>query len=49
MRGALNTTDDPTAFGYIVPGTGAGAFENWRGAARIVHDADGPSFVFTLE
>lgn len=48
-HGALNSTDDPTAFGYIIPGTGTGAFADWTGAARITHDDEGPSFVFTLE
>ena len=47
-HGGLNTTDDPTAFGYIVPGTGTGAFDGWAGSSRIIHDADGPYFVFTL-
>jgi len=47
-HGALNSPDDPTAFGYIVPGTGTGAFEAWSGTARIVHDEVGPYFVFSL-
>lgn len=47
-HGALNSPDDPTAFGYIVPGTGTGAFESWSGTARILHDEVGPYFVFSL-
>jgi len=47
-HGGLNSTDDPSAFGYVVPGTGTGAFEGWSGTARILHDDDGASFVFTL-
>lgn len=48
-HGALNSTDDASAFGYIIPGTGVGAFAGWKGTARILHDEQGPSFVFTLE
>lgn len=47
-HGALNCPDDPSAFGYIVPGTGTGAFADWAGPARIVHDERGPYFVFSL-
>ena len=47
-HGALNAPDDPTAFGYIVPGTGTGAFAEWAGTARIIHDDRGPYFVFSL-
>jgi len=47
-HGGLNSTDDPTAFGYVVPGTGTGAFDGWTGSARIVHDERGAHFVFTL-
>lgn len=47
-HGALDSPDDPTAFGYVVPGTGTGAFEGWAGTARIVHDEAGPYFVFSL-
>jgi len=47
-HGGLNSTDDATAFGYVVPGTGTGAFADWAGSARIVHDDRGPYFVFTL-
>ena len=48
-HGGLNSTDDPTSFGYIVPGTGTGAFSGWSGTARIAHDDRGPYFVFSLE
>ena len=40
--------DDPTAFGYIAPGTGTGDFAAFRGEARIVHDERGPYFVLSL-
>lgn len=48
-HGALNSTDDASAFGYIIPGTGTGAFADWRGTARILHDEVGPRFVFSLD
>ncbi|MFB2598281.1 DUF3224 domain-containing protein [Herbiconiux sp. P17] len=48
-HGALQHPDDPSAFGYVVPGTGTGDFAGFRGQARILHDADGPYFVLTLE
>jgi hypothetical protein len=35
-------------FGHVVPHSGTGAFAEWSGPARIVHDDQGPSFVFTL-
>ncbi|MFF2052410.1 DUF3224 domain-containing protein [Leifsonia sp. NPDC058194] len=47
-HGALQHPDDPSAFGYIVPGTGTGDFAGFHGAARIVHDEQGPSFVFSI-
>ena len=47
-HGALQHPDDPSAFGYIVPGTGTGDFAGYSGLARIEHDADGAYFVFTL-
>ncbi|PPF77673.1 hypothetical protein C5B96_15160 [Subtercola sp. Z020] len=47
-HGALQHPDDPSAFGYIVPGTGTGDFAGLSGAARIEHDAAGAFFVFTL-
>jgi uncharacterized protein DUF3224 len=48
-HGALQHPDDPSAFGYIVPGTGTGDFATFAGPASIVHDEQGPCFVFTLE
>jgi hypothetical protein len=48
-HGALQHPDDPSAFGYIVPGTGTGDFATFAGRASIIHDDRGPSFVFTLE
>lgn len=48
-HGALQHPSDPSAFGYIVPGTGTGDFATFAGPARIVHDERGPYFVFTLE
>lgn len=47
-HGALQHPDDPSAFGYIVPGTGTGDFAAFAGEARIHHDETGPYFVFTL-
>ncbi|RFA18979.1 DUF3224 domain-containing protein [Subtercola boreus] len=47
-HGALQHPGDPSAFGYIVPGTGTADFAGFTGSARIVHDADGAFFVFTL-
>ncbi|UAJ80879.1 DUF3224 domain-containing protein [Leifsonia sp. ZF2019] len=47
-HGALQHPDDPSAFGWIVPGTGTGDFAGLAGGARIVHDEAGPSFVFSL-
>ena len=48
-HGALQHPDDPSAFGYIVPGTGTGGFEGFSGAARIRHDDRGAYFVFELD
>ena len=47
-HGALQHPDDPSAFGYIVPGTGTDDFAGFAGAARIVHDERGPFFVLSL-
>ncbi|GIT82017.1 hypothetical protein LLS1_36860 [Leifsonia sp. LS1] len=47
-HGALQHPDDPSTFGWIVPGTGTGDFAGLAGGARIVHDEAGPSFVFSL-
>jgi hypothetical protein len=48
-HGALQHPDDPSAFGWIVPGTGTGDFAGWVGGAKIHHDDRGPYFVFTLQ
>jgi len=48
-HGALQHPDDPSAFGYIVPGTGSGAFEGIAGPAHIRHDERGAFFVFELD
>lgn len=47
-HGALQHPDDPSAFGYIVPGTGTGDFAGFAGDARIGHDDNGAYFTFTL-
>lgn len=47
-HGALQHPSDPTAFAYIVPGTGTGGFAGIVGTASIEHDGDGPMFRFTL-
>jgi hypothetical protein len=47
-HGALDHPSDDSAFGYIIPGTGTGDFEDFAGAARIIHDERGPYFVFDL-
>jgi hypothetical protein len=47
-HGALQHPSDDSAFGYIIPGTGTGDFAGFAGQARILHDDDGPYFVFTL-
>jgi hypothetical protein len=48
-HGALQHPGDPSAFGYIVPGTGTGDFAMFAGPASIVHDERGQYFVFTIE
>lgn len=48
-HGALQHPDDPSAFGYLVPGTGTGDFAGFAGVARIEHDDDGPFFVIDLD
>lgn len=48
-HGALQHPSDPSAFGYIVPGTGTGDFAGFSGGAQIVHDDDGTFFEFTLD
>lgn len=47
-HGALQHPDDPSAFGYIVPGTGTDDFAGIAGSARIHHDERGAYFVFEL-
>jgi hypothetical protein len=47
-HGALQHPSDPSAFGYIVPGTGTHDFTDFEGPATIKHDDDGPYFVFEL-
>jgi hypothetical protein len=48
-HGALQHPDDPSAFGYIVPGTGTGDFVGFAGGARILHDDRGPYFVLSID
>lgn len=48
-HGALQHPDDPSAFGYIVPGTGTGDFVGFSGGASILHDDRGPYFVFSMD
>jgi uncharacterized protein YndB with AHSA1/START domain len=45
-HGALEHPDDPSAFAWVVPGSGTGDLAELRGSARIVHDDQGPFFVF---
>ena len=47
-HGALAHPSDESAFGYIIPGTGTGDFAEFAGTARIIHDDEGPYFVFDL-
>jgi hypothetical protein len=47
-HGARQHPSDDSAFGYIIAGTGTGDFASFAGSARIVHDDDGPYFVFEL-
>lgn len=48
-HGALNHPDDPSAFAYIIAGTGTAGLASISGHGRIHHDADGPYFVFELD
>jgi Protein of unknown function (DUF3224) len=49
-HGALDhPASDDSSFGYIIPGTGTGDFEDFDGQARILHDERGPYFVFDLQ
>jgi hypothetical protein len=47
-HGALSSPDDPSAFAYIVPGTGTEDFSGFSGSGRIVHDERGPFFVLEV-
>jgi uncharacterized protein (TIGR03086 family) len=47
QHGGLES-DPATWFGHIVPGTGTGAFANWSGSARIIHDDQGAYFEIRL-
>jgi Protein of unknown function (DUF3224) len=47
-RGALDHPAGDSSFGYIIPGTGTGDFADFAGPASIVHDDEGPYFVFEL-
>lgn len=47
-HGALQHPDDPSAFGYIIPGTGTDDFAGVSGPARIRHDDRGAYFEFDL-
>lgn len=46
-HGGLESAPD-SWFGHVVPGSGTGPFAGWSGAARIIHDDDGPYFAFQL-
>ncbi|GHS86138.1 hypothetical protein AGMMS50218_05440 [Actinomycetota bacterium] len=48
-HGALQHPDDPSAFLYVVPGTGTGDLAGVTGTGRIVHDAEGASLVLDLD
>ncbi len=48
-HGALQHPDDPSAFGYLIPGSGTGDFSGFSGSARIHHDSDGAFFVIELD
>jgi len=47
QHGGLES-DPGTWFGHIVPSTGTGAFADWSGSARIVHDDQGAYFEIEL-
>jgi len=47
-HGGSQVGDELTIFGSIIAGTGTGDFADFAGPATIVHDADGPYFVFEL-
>ena len=47
-HGALQDPLAASAFGYIIPGSGTGDFADFSGDALIIHDDEGPHFVFDL-
>jgi hypothetical protein len=47
-HGGLDASPDAFA-GQVVPQSGTGPFTGWSGPARIVHDDEGPYFVFTVD
>jgi hypothetical protein len=47
QHGGLESAPD-TWFGHIVPTTGTGAFKDWAGSARILHDEEGAYFEIDL-
>ena len=47
-HGGLQHPGGESAFGYVIPGTGIGAFSGWVGTASIVHDDGGTTMVFEL-
>lgn len=47
-HGALDHPDDPSAFAYIIAGTGTDDLADFAGTGRIHHDDEGPYFVFEL-
>ena len=47
QHGGLESAPE-TWFGHIVPTTGTGAFKDWAGSARILHDEEGAYFEIDL-
>ena len=47
QHGGLESAPE-TWFGHIVPTTGTGAFKDWVGSARILHDEEGAYFEIDL-
>lgn len=47
-HGALADPADPSAWGYIIPGSGTDDFAGFAGQARIHHDEEGAYFVFEV-
>lgn len=48
-HGALQSPEDPSAFGWIIPGSGTGDLAGLRGSARIRHDERGPLLELDLD